>query len=300
MAAALGQLKARGSVWALRLAARIGWPWWRPLAWLAGSLLAFRPNSSLRAWQRNVAVVTGQTPSRALTRQAVQSWARNFVESVQLGRLTPQQIRDRVDFAPGSQARLQSLAADPGAVIALPHQGSWDLAGAWACLHRMPVSTVAEELLPDEFAIFLAERERLGFTVYGHRNPRAVTELIRDARQGALVCLLADRAFSRHAVDVSWPTPAGPVPGRMPPGPAHVALASGSVLLGLACHYSGRRMRITVSEPLRWRPDPDADGPATEQEQIADMMQQVCEFFAAQITAHPADWHMMRPIFRRG
>ena len=72
------------------------------------------------------------------------------------------------------------------------------------------------------------------------------------------------------------------------------------ILLGLACHYSGRRMRITVSEPLRWRPDPDADGPATEQEQIADMMQQVCEFFAAQITAHPADWHMMRPIFRRG
>lgn len=282
---------------ALHAAQRVPWPLWRPLAVGVGTLLAVRPPKPLRTWQSNVQTLTGQRPDRRLTRDAVVSWARNFVESVQLGRLSPQQIRDRVVFAPGSQERLQRLAAEPGAVIALPHQGSWDLAGAWACLHGMPVSTVAEELIEPEFAFFVAERERLGFTVYGHRRSLVSSELIRDARNGALVCLLADRNFSRGGVPVLWPTPSGPVPGKLPPGPAHVARQSGSVLLGLACHYERNLMRITVSEPIRWRANADDGSSSTEHEEIADMMQQVCDFFAEQLSAHPADWHMMRPVF---
>ena len=62
-----------------------------------------------------------------------------------------------------------------GAIIALPHMANWDLAGAWACLTGMPVSTVAERLRPEAlFDRFVAYREALGMEVIaltGQGNP---------------------------------------------------------------------------------------------------------------------------------
>ena len=43
---------------------------------------------------------------------------------------------------------MRAAYASTGAVIALPHSGNWDLAGAYAELTGMPVTTVAEAAAP--------------------------------------------------------------------------------------------------------------------------------------------------------
>jgi KDO2-lipid IV(A) lauroyltransferase len=272
------------------LAASIPWPVWWPVTAAAVEVLLWRPSRGVRQWQVNVEALTGQRPGRGLTRRALWSWARNLVESLHLGSFPRPGIDARVVLDPDHEHRLRGLAASPGVVAALPHMGSWDLAGAWACGVGMPVSTVAEELLAPEFARFRAVRERLGFVVHGHRQPGVMADLETESRQGRLVCLLADRDFSRRGVPVCWPSPSGGIAATMPSGPAQLALRTGAVLLGVACHYEGRRIRLVVSEPIQ-------PAGATHAEKVAGMTQALCDFFAAEIVRHPHDWHMMQPIF---
>ena len=71
-------------------------------------------------------------------------------------------------------------------------------------------------------------------------------------------------------------------------GAAHLALATGSTLLGIACRYEGRRMRLVVSEPIT------APG---EEDAVAAMNQQLADFFAGQVRSGVEDWHMLQPFF---
>ncbi|WP_203566544.1 LpxL/LpxP family acyltransferase [Aestuariimicrobium ganziense] len=275
----------------LTTAARIPWPVWMPAAALASVAMAVLPARPLRQWQANVAALTGDRPGRLHTARAVWSWARNTVESMHLGSWSRERIDDYAIFSTEDEHRLRSLAADPGAVIGLPHMGSWDLAGAWACGAGMPVSTVAEQLLAPEFALFRRVRENLGFIVHGHREASVTSALVDESRQGRLVCLMADRDFSRRGVPVVWPGATGGVTATMPTGPATIALRAGAVLLGVACHYQGRRMRLVVSQPIT--PPEGAD----HETAVAAMTQGLCDFFADQVRRHPHDWHMLQPIF---
>lgn len=276
---------------ALKGAGHVPWSVWRPLATAAALGLGARPNAALKQWQRNVATLTGEQPDRHLTTAAFTSWARNTVTSLQLGHLSASEIVDRIVMDPEQEHRLRSTAATRGAVLALPHMGSWDLAGAWACAVGMPVSTVAEELGRREFALFVEARERLGFTVYGHRDPTVTEKLVADARAKKLVCLLADRNFSRGGAPVVWPGPT-PVATKMPVGPAHVACESGSMLMALAATFEGDKLRLHLSDPI----EPPADA-SNRLRRYQPMMQQVCDFFAETIVGHPQDWHMLQPIF---
>ena len=74
-----------------------------------------------------------------------------------------------------NESVLRTAYAGTGAVVALPHSGNWDLAGAWACLTGMPVATVAEQLSEAEYAAFMTFREGLGMTVLSHRDPAAIS-----------------------------------------------------------------------------------------------------------------------------
>ena len=273
---------------ALQLAERIPPGVWRPMV-LAGSwLVALHPPRPVRQWQLNAATVTGRMPGRALTARATASWARNLFESVQLGRWSPGRLDRTVLIDDAARERLFGAHRDGGVVVALPHMGSWDLAGAWACRHGLPVSTVAEQLSEEEFAFFVRVREQLGMKVYGHRDPTVVAQLERDQRSGRVVCLLTDRMFGRRGTPVAWPVAGPSQQVRMPGGAAHLALATGSTLLGIACRYEGRRMRLVVSEPIT------APG---EEDAVAAMNQQLADFFAGQVRSGVEDWHMLQPFF---
>lgn len=255
----------------------------------AGARLAVRSNPDyVDTYRDNLQIALSRPVSKDLLRMGVKSYLRTWTEIMTIHRASPQELIEMVVVDPEGEQRLRDAAAGPGAVVALPHIGNWDLAGAWACSTGLPVSTVAEQLGEVEYATFTAMRERLGMRVYAHTDRDAVTKLVAEAKAGRLVCLLSDRDLTGSGIEVSWPTPRGSVPVRMPAGPAMIARLSGATLLAAACNYEGERMRITFSEPIETRP-----GRAG----LVWMTQQVADFFAARVLRYPQDWHLMQPFF---
>ena len=82
----------------------------------------------LQNLRTNLAAVTGQPPSDALVRAAVASYLRNFWEVLALPRWTADELLGRVRTE--DEHWLREAFADGGAVVALPHSGNWDRAGA--------------------------------------------------------------------------------------------------------------------------------------------------------------------------
>lgn len=242
----------------------------------------------VRTWRRNVTLATGREPDAHLVRAGVASWLRNTLEQLALPAWDETELRRRVHMHPEQEEFLRACLAGNGVVLALPHMGNWDLAGAWACSTGMPVATVAEQLAGPEFAAFLAFREGLGMRVYSHRDRGALPALVEDARAHRLVCLVSDRDLDGTGAPVTWPTPAGSRAVTLPVGPALVARRSGATLMGLASTFTEHGTHLELSDPIEHRPGRDG---------LTEMMADVAAFFASQVQAAPADWHVYQPFF---
>lgn len=225
------------------------------------------------------------TELRELSRRAMESYFRYWHEVFLLPSWSRRRIVDTVVTANEEQFRRRFDEGD-GGIIALPHMGNWDLAGAWACLTGMPVSTVAERLRPERlYDAFVAYRTTLGMEVKpltGGDNP--LTELRGALRRGRLVCLVADRDLSKSGVEVELLGEAA----RMPTGPAALARMTGAPLVALSSEYRGPLLRLEFSPVIDVQP-----GRAG----VGAMTQEIADFFSAAIHRVPQDWHMLQPVF---
>ena len=224
---------------------------------------------------------------RALSQRAMQSYFRYWHEALRLPSWSASRIVDGV-VTTGEEALRASFATGTGAVVALPHLANWDLAGAWACLTGMPVTTVAERLRPESlFERFVGYRTGLGMEVLPLDGPSgALSGLRASLRAGRLVCLVADRDLTGGGMEV---TLLGE-PARLPGGPAVLARLSGAPLYAAALRYRGPLMSIDFSPEIVSRPGRDG---------IRAMTQEVAEWFSRGIAAAPEDWHMLQPVFSR-
>lgn len=258
------------------------------VAGVGSRLAVLRLSRRLDTLRVNLQVATGRPVERALLRAAVASYLRMFLEVFLLPGWPRERVVGRV-HADG-EAPLRAAMAAGGAVVALPHSGNWDLAGAWACLTGMPVTTVAEELGQREFAAFSRFRRALGMEVIGHRDPQTLPLLVDAVGRGRVVCLIADRDLAGSGLPVGWPVPGRgePVPVTFPAGPALVARRSGVPLFPAVCRYERDGMRIVIGPPI---------APEAGREGLVAMTQRVATFFADQIRASPQDWHMLQPFF---
>ena len=270
-------------VTAFRAAARVPSPVWRPIGAAAAALLARRPPKPLRQWALNAEVVTGRPQTRADLRAAQESWFRNTVRSLRLGHLSRAQIIDMVRVDEDRMDWLRDLHATRGLVLALPHQGSWDLAGAYACQVGLPVTAVAERLPAEQFAYFREMRNRLGFEIHPHDVGNLVATLSADLQRGRVVCLVADRDFSRRGIEVAWPTPTGPRTLTAPVGPHLISERTGAALVGVSTWFDGPHLRIDLSEEIT--------GDMTHKAQA------LTDFFAEAVRTHVHDWHLMQRFF---
>jgi lauroyl/myristoyl acyltransferase len=240
----------------------------------------------VRTLRHNLSAATGRPASDDLVRSALASYGRTLYEVLALPSWQPREVIARVVTEVESERQFRQMVAARGAVVALPHSGNWDLAGAWACLTRLPVTTVAEELGGGSFQAFVRFRERLGMEVLSHRDPAATSKLIHAIRQGRVVCLLADRDLVGTGVPVQWRGQ----PITMPAGPALVARRTGAALVPLISQYTPSGMKIIFGSPVEQRPGRDG---------LIWMIQQVADFFADRIAERPQDWHLMQPFFNR-
>src|SRR5690606_25263406 len=219
----------------------------------------------------------------------LRSYARYWLEVFRLPAMTPAQIRHR--FRLGREELLAKAMADgAGAIVALPHSGNWDLAGAWVATNGWKLTTVAERLRPEGlYERFLAFRRHLGMRIIplrgGERPPLTVLE--ESVRDNHLVPLLADRDLSTRGIEVEF------FGGRtrMPAGPALLALRTGAPLFAVDLWYEREAARGHLHGPLPLPPD----GPLDQRVRV--LTQQIADHFAAGIAAHPADWHMLQRVW---
>ncbi|NLV79246.1 MAG: phosphatidylinositol mannoside acyltransferase [Rhodococcus sp.] len=271
---------------------------WRIVRWLpdrtatalfdAGADLAARRGGGPQQLRRNLARVIGVPPdevSDELVRASVRSYARYWRESFRLPSMDLDATAASISASIEGREHIDAaLAAGRGAILALPHSGNWDLAGVWCARTYNGFSTVAERLRPESlFQRFVAYRESLGFEVFplsGGETPPFV-ELSARLRDNRVVCLLGERDLARRGVPVTF----FGEPTRMPAGPARLAVDTGAALLPVHCWFT--------DDGWGFRVHPEVD----VEDGVASATQSLADHFARDIAEHPADWHMLQPLW---
>lgn len=270
---------------AARLAPHLSTATVRRLGALVAHPVVWANGPHIQTYRHNLSTVLGHPVDDRKVRAGVASWLRTYLEVLALPAWSADEIRDRVTARGEHHAR--AAYAGPGVVVALPHLGNWDLAGAWACLSGLSVTTVAENLGPAEFAAFTAIRGRLGMEVLRHDDPAVLSALIAAIRRRRMVCLVSDRDLIGSGVPVLF---AGHRV-TMPAGPALIARRTGATLIAAAGRFTRDGMVLEVSAPIPTRPGRDG---------LVTMTQEVADFFVAAIRRAPADWHLFQPFFDQG
>jgi KDO2-lipid IV(A) lauroyltransferase len=181
------------------------------------------------------------------------------------------------------------MRSGKGVVIALPHSGNWDHAGAYFCSIGIPLVTVAEHLKPEAlFQRFLEYRTSMGFEVLS-LDSRSFVTLVKRAREKRLIALVADRDLSRSGIDVDF----FGHPSRMPAGPALLAVKTGIPLVVAHVSYRTTGIHIDFSEV-------SIPQSGSESEKISKIVQECADLFARGIAEHPEDWHMLQRIWTDG
>ena len=287
-----------------RVAARLPEDVVRAAMHVAADVAWLRRGAGVRRLEANLARVrpaATQRELRQLSRGGMRTYLRYFGETFMLGRMTPEQLGARVQ-AEGVDGIMAEVTIGRSVVLALGHQGNYDLAGAWSSAHLAPVTTVAERLEPPEvFEEFMRLRESFGLTIIPlDAGSDAFRELLRAVRAGGiLVPLLADRDLTARGVEVDL---FGEV-ARVAAGPAVLAVSTGAALFPTTIRHirlRGARRRAAGSRwgiRLTFHPALRAPDGGPRGERVQRLTQAWVDVVGADISAHPTHWHMLQKVF---
>ncbi|MEU4311688.1 phosphatidylinositol mannoside acyltransferase [Nocardia sp. NPDC024068] len=238
--------------------------------------------------RRNLARVLSTAPEQVpdeLMRASLRSYARYWCEAFRLPSMDPVRLAATIDsVATGVEHIHEAASRGRGAVLALPHSGNWDLAGVWLVQRVGTPTVVAERLQPESlFRRFVRFRESLGFEIIPLTGGAAppFEQLTARLRQGRMVGLLGERDLSGAGVPVTFFGEAA----CMPAGPARLAIDTGAPLLPVHCWFTPDGWGFHIDAPI------DTSGG------VQRTTQSLADRFAAGIAAHPADWHMLQPVW---
>lgn len=239
----------------------------------------------LRSNLKNVNPALGELQLELLVARSMSSYMRYWCDTFRIQNWTTERILKSVTTT-NDQLLLDPMREGKGVVIALPHSGNWDHAGAYFCALGVPLVTVAERLKPEAlFRKFLRHRERMGFEVLS-LDSRSFVTLLKRAKEKRLIALVADRDLSQSGIDVDF----FGKNARMPAGPALLAIKTGIPLVvahvsytDTGIHIDFHQVKVSIS--------------ASESERISETVQAIANLFARGIAEHPQDWHMLQRIW---
>src|SRR6202163_2561249 len=125
-----------------------------------------------------------------VARRAFQNYGRMLLDFMLIGSLTPDELLKRVSVD-GREDLDAALAKGRGAIMAVPHMGSWDMAGACAGAMGYPIAAVAERFPGSLNDAVVRTRQRFGLNVIalGRSAVRGITQALQA---NAIVALLCD------------------------------------------------------------------------------------------------------------
>jgi len=237
---------------------------------------------------RRVVPDADDTEIRALSRQGMRSYMRYWCEAFRLPGWSHERIVDSIRILDDHHLA-DGLAAGRGVVVALPHMGNWDHAGAWATLAHSPVVTVAERLKPEDlYEKFLAFRRALGMDVIPLTGGDPVFPYLSEKlREGHLVALLGDRDLSNSGVPVRF----FGSKAKFPAGPAALAVDTGAVLLTAQLYLEGGH------NVVRFHPPVEVPAEGERSRRIFRTTQLVADQIEISIRERPTDWHMLQRLW---
>lgn len=243
---------------------------------------------SVQRLRANLAIVKPElsvAEVEVLVQQGLASYLRYWCDTFRIHNWSVERVRSSVTTS-GAELLLAPMHEGRGVIIALPHSGNWDHAGAYFCAEGVPLVTVAEILKPEKlFKKFLWFRQEMGFEVLG-LDARAFITLVKRAREKRLIALVADRDLSHSGVPVKF---FGHI-AKMPAGPAILAVKEGIPLVVAHVSYTSTGIHIDF-HPIELPTLGDED------ERITATVQKIATQFEVGISAHPQDWHMLQRIW---
>ncbi len=257
----------------------------RGLAHVAPAVLTERRHQVERNLRRvHGPGIPGVELQRAVT-ATFESYGRYFYELFRLPTYDRAWIEDHFRCV-GIEHIAAAVEAGRGAVLALPHLGNWDFAGAWLALQGYRVTVVAEPVEPPElFEWFVETRAQLGMRVVP-LSPSAFTEILQAVHDNEVVCLLCDRDLTGDGVEVEFFGERTTMPG----GPAMLALRSGAPLLPAGCYFRTRgRHQTDILEPL------DTARAGGIRDDLTRVTQTLAHRFEDLIRVAPTHWHLLQP-----
>ena len=239
----------------------------------------------MRHMRRVVGPVASQSEISRLAMKVFASYAHYWVESFRLPHLSDAEVVDKVD-SEGMEHVHAALEAGRGAILALPHLGSWEFGGRWLGTLGMPLTVVVEPLRPPElFDWFVSYRQSVGMNVIP-LGPAAGAEVIRTLRENRLVALLCDRDLVGNGVEVEFFGERT----TLPAGPATLAMRTGAALLPCAVYYRSRGRHLAVV-----RPPVDTSRQAGLRHDITRVTQDLAAEVESLIRHQPEQWHLLQP-----
>ncbi|PMC63242.1 phosphatidylinositol mannoside acyltransferase [Corynebacterium xerosis] len=238
--------------------------------------------------RRNLARVTGLPPEEvpdALVKASMRSYLRYWVEAFRLPAIAGPELAQRIGgMIRGRDLLEESAAAGDGIILLVTHSGNWDMAGMWAARRFGGFTTVAERLRPEElYDAFVEFRESLGFEILpltGGEPPMA--GLRAKLESGGVIALVGERDFGGRGAEVDF----FGEKTVMPIGAAQLARDTGAALHVAGLWFDGDEWGLKVHRRI-----------PTEGRKIADIVQDSAALMASDIAAHPADWHMLQPLW---
>jgi phosphatidylinositol dimannoside acyltransferase len=241
------------------------------------------------SWKYGTTEVDGKE-LRTLSRAALQSYARYWLEVFRLQVTPVERLVTGMHINPEGEAALfANLKAGRGVVIALPHMGNFEQAGAWVVQRGAGTFvTIQERLRPESvYESFVWLRQSLGFEVLpltGGASPFAT--VAARLRAGGLACIVSDRDLKETGVEVEMFGQKARIAAT-----AVYAVHTGAALMPTATWFDGDDWGAHIYPEI---PVPDS---GTRAEKVAAMSQQMARRFEEAIAEHPQDWHMLQRVF---
>jgi lauroyl/myristoyl acyltransferase len=275
--------------------ARVPEPVAATVAAIVGAVMARRPGLARTMAERNLTRVLASTspvvaPDPALVRRWARrsflGYARYWVEGARLPSVPAATVLERWQFESGFENLTGAVAEGRGAIVALPHVGSWEWGGAFLALAGMPMTAVAEVIEPPQlYDWFVSERRRMGLTIVP-LGAGSSAEVVRTLRAGGLVGLVCDRDLAGNGVPVEF---FGETT-TMPAGPATLALRTGAALLPTVIYSGPGRDHTAIV-----RPRLDATRSGSLRTDVARLTQELATAFEGFVRRAPEQWHLFQP-----
>jgi KDO2-lipid IV(A) lauroyltransferase len=220
--------------------------------------------------------------------EAMRSYMRYWCDTFRLPDWSDQRILETVTVT-NEHLLLDAIKAKTGVIVAVPHAGNWDHAGAYFCAKGIRLVTVAERLRPEKlFLKFLAYRQAMGMEVLP-LDGRVLGTLQERLEDGALVALVSDRDLSRSGIEVEFFGGRA----RMPAGPALLALRTHAPLITAFVSYTDNGVHIEFRSIV-------LPSSGDENSKVQQIVQMTAKNFEDGISENPEDWHMLQRIWVDG